>query len=126
MRPDIIKNAIRCKRCGEVIESQHTHDYVTCRCGAVSVDGGHCYLRRSGYFEDWEDLSIVEHYPDVIDADSVYYEVPRYGNQYTVCFSDLSTKEQEEIMSKMSKADLMRLCKIMADYVRSWASPKRY
>ena len=43
----IIRNAIQCKHCGETIESVNVHDYVTCSCGACSVDGGHDYLRRS-------------------------------------------------------------------------------
>ena len=42
----IIKNAIQCKQCGEVIESEHVHDFVQCKCGACAVDGGHDYLRR--------------------------------------------------------------------------------
>ena len=42
----IIKNAIRCKLCGEVIESKQVHDFVQCKCGACAVDGGHDYLRR--------------------------------------------------------------------------------
>ena len=43
----IIKNAIRCKKCGEIIESKSRHDYVQCKCGSCAVDGGHNYLRRS-------------------------------------------------------------------------------
>lgn len=43
----IIKNAIRCKLCGEVIESTDRHNYVECKCGACAVDGGHDYLRRT-------------------------------------------------------------------------------
>ena len=42
----IIKNAIQCKLCGEVIESKHVHDFVQCKCGACAVNGGHDYLRR--------------------------------------------------------------------------------
>lgn len=42
----IIKNAIQCKLCGEIIESTDRHQYVTCKCGACAVDGGHDYLRR--------------------------------------------------------------------------------
>ena len=56
----IKENKIRCKKCGEIIESKNVHDYVTCKCGACAVDGGHVYLRRSGYLGDWEDLSVVE------------------------------------------------------------------
>lgn len=56
----IIRNAIQCKYCGDTIESVNVHDYVTCSCGACSVDGGHDYLRRSyrtSPEEDFIDLS---------------------------------------------------------------------
>ena len=43
----IIRNAIQCKRCGDIIESTYRHEYVQCKCGACAVDGGHDYLRRS-------------------------------------------------------------------------------
>ena len=42
----IIKNQVKCNHCGDIIESKHRHDFVTCKCGRVSVDGGHAYLRR--------------------------------------------------------------------------------
>ena len=56
----IIKNAIRCRICGEEIESKHTHHFHTCRCGACSADGGHEYLRRC-YKEEgcYEEISVV-------------------------------------------------------------------
>lgn len=44
---EILRNAIKCNLCGDVIESKGRHDYVTCSCGAVAVDGGHSYLRRT-------------------------------------------------------------------------------
>lgn len=56
----IIKNAIQCKKCGNIIESKSVHDFVTCSCGACSVDGGHEYLRRCGNLEDMIDLSVIE------------------------------------------------------------------
>lgn len=55
----IIKNAIRCKICGDVIESTSVHDIKSCSCKACTVDSGHEYLRRCGNREDWEDVSIV-------------------------------------------------------------------
>ena len=53
----IIKNAIKCKKCGETIESCSVHDFKFCSCGSCAVDGGHEYLRRCGNPEDWKELS---------------------------------------------------------------------
>ena len=46
----IIKNAAKCLKCGETIESKHRHDFVSCSCGNLFVDGGKEYLRR-GYID---------------------------------------------------------------------------
>lgn len=57
----IIENKIRCKHCGDVIKSKHQHDFSTCRCGKVSVDGGTLYLKRSFCTSpelDYEELSV--------------------------------------------------------------------
>ena len=62
----IIVNKIRCKRCGDVIESKSVHDFKFCKCEAVAVDGGHDYLRRLGETEDWEDLSKYETVDEVV------------------------------------------------------------
>lgn len=56
----ITVNKIRCKRCGDVIESVSVHEFKFCKCAAVAVDGGHEYLRRCGNLEDFEDLSECE------------------------------------------------------------------
>lgn len=57
----IKKNATRCKICGDVIESKTTHDFETCSCGNVSVDGGHEYLHRCFQAKDkYEELSEYE------------------------------------------------------------------
>ena len=54
----IIKNAIQCKLCGDIIESTYRHDYVQCKCGACAVDGGHDYFCRSCRNQDcYIDLS---------------------------------------------------------------------
>lgn len=58
----IKRNAIKCNHCGDIIESTHVHDFKTCSCGTVSVDGGKEYLRRCFMKspEDFEDLSEME------------------------------------------------------------------
>ena len=57
----IIENSAKCLKCGDKIISKHRHDYITCSCGNVSVDGGLDYRRR--VFKDmetWIDTSILE------------------------------------------------------------------
>jgi len=56
----ILRNRAYCNKCNATIESTHRHDFVTCPCGAISVDGGHDYLRRVGNIEDISDISEVE------------------------------------------------------------------
>ena len=50
------KNKIKCKTCGDIIESRFTHDFQQCKCGNVYVDGGLSYQRIGcpvGNPEDW-------------------------------------------------------------------------
>ena len=60
MNEKIIANKIKCKKCGYIIESTHRHDFKSCNCGRVGVDGGKDYLRRVGNIEDYEELSEIE------------------------------------------------------------------
>lgn len=48
----IVRNSARCLACNDEIESTHRHDFVTCSCGAIFVDGGTAYLRRG-----WDERS---------------------------------------------------------------------
>jgi hypothetical protein len=55
----LIKNQAKCLKCGDVLVSRHRHDFVTCSCGALSVDGGQSYARR--LFKEqsgWEEQSV--------------------------------------------------------------------
>jgi hypothetical protein len=67
---DIWINAAICHKCAEYVRSRNVHDFVTCRCGNISVDGGSYYAKRS--FEDrtgssWTD--IVVPYKESTNAD---------------------------------------------------------
>ena len=78
MKERIIRNAIRCKRCNDVIESKGVHDFVWCSCKACAVDGGTEYLRRCFADKDcYEELSVVskgynklvrDRIPEIIEA----------------------------------------------------------
>lgn len=43
------RNRVRALCCDVVIESKHQHDFVTCTCGKVSIDGGTGGLWRRVY-----------------------------------------------------------------------------
>jgi len=60
-RQRVLRNRAQCRLCEDVIESRHRHDFVSCRCGEISVDGGAAYLRRAANnFENFVDLSETE------------------------------------------------------------------
>lgn len=42
----ILTNKVKCKKCGDVIESNYTHDFKWCSCKTIAVDGGKSYLKR--------------------------------------------------------------------------------
>lgn len=42
----IIRNAAKCRLCGDVIESRRLYDNQTCSCGEISVEGGKNYIGR--------------------------------------------------------------------------------
>lgn len=62
-RTVVVRNQCQCKKCGDIIESKHRHDFVSCKCGAIFTDGGRDYIRRGA-----QDLS------DVIDMSESYEE----------------------------------------------------
>lgn len=62
----IKRNAVRCLKCGDVIESKYRHDFVSCSCGQTFVDGGLDYCRVGGnpgeieFLTEWEDNDTKE------------------------------------------------------------------
>lgn len=55
------KNAIQCRKCGDVIESKFTHDFKYCSFRSVGVDGGLEYARITG---DLENVIKLHEYDD--------------------------------------------------------------
>ena len=68
----IITNKIKCRTCGDVIESFFTHDLKRCKCGAVEIDGGKEYLRRSAKnLDDIIELSTVINEDEIQEKDMI-------------------------------------------------------
>ena len=55
-KPRILHNRIRCKICGEVLESRSTHDFQQCECG-IFIDGGRDYVRVGGWNGDEDEMN---------------------------------------------------------------------
>lgn len=55
----IVSNKAMCEKCHTVIESMTVHDYVSCACRAIFVDGGKEYLRRGAdSWKNFKELSV--------------------------------------------------------------------
>lgn len=89
LRP--IVNKIRCKFCGDIIESFSVHDFKRCRCGRCSTDGGQEYAQRSFITENPEDT-----YEDL----SIYY------NDETKEFIPAANAKKEDVLLKPSKVEV--------------------
>jgi len=67
MREVVTLNKAQCKKCDDIIESKHRHDFRWCKCGSIAVDGGKSYIRRIGEPEDIIELS--EAYQEEYESD---------------------------------------------------------
>lgn len=54
----ILSNQVRCTKCGDTPFSANRHDFRSCKCGSIAVDGGMDYLRRVGDTSTYEEMSI--------------------------------------------------------------------
>lgn len=90
MKPVIfLRNRIKCKLCGDIIESEHNYDFKYCKCGKTHIDGGHCCPRfGSSNLDNVETLFIVCDDINKLDIsntsdrlrltyDGVLYEIPK-------------------------------------------------
>lgn len=55
-------NAAQCVKCGDVIESKHRHDFRSCSCGAIFVDGGLEYSRAGA--DTWANFISLSEYEE--------------------------------------------------------------
>ncbi len=77
-----MKNRAKCKLCSDIIESFHRYDYVTCKCGEISVDGGNDYLRCAA--KDWNNFLRIDNEGNIV--------IPKITEKE----SEINSSEQEE------------------------------
>ena len=61
-RRRITRSRARCTKCGAIVESKHAHDFVSCPCGSIFLDGGPDYVRYG--WQDPADLELMTEYAD--------------------------------------------------------------
>jgi hypothetical protein len=87
------RHAMRCKKCGDTIESKSRHDYVRCSCGAIALDGGISLGNRvCGSLCDMEDKSVYR-YMD--------------GKKKVYLPSDVLQKRFEEIQRRFERRNVL-------------------
>lgn len=74
---DVHRNRIRCRICGDIVESTDRHDFASCSCLSCSADGGTAYLRRvwdsskGDVDEVFEELSDWTEYSIIYDLETI-------------------------------------------------------
>ena len=123
----ITRNAIKCKKCGDVIESNFRHDYKRCSCGKCAVDGEHDYLRRCEEPDNWEDLSEVEEievnpkykvgdivlftYPiDLFELKGKIVSVDTYRNSVEINY-DIMSLDSKQLCHTVNEESIINLLK---------------
>lgn len=86
----ILRNAIQCKICGEIVESKSTHDFVPCKCWRESkgqkgcaCDGGLSYLRWLGNPDEFTSLAETRMFTDE-ERDEYNKEVDEIAEKYGI------------------------------------------
>lgn len=57
-----MRNIAQCRLCKDIIESKHRHDFVSCKCGAIFIDGGQDYQRCGA--KDLDDVIYLDKMPE--------------------------------------------------------------
>jgi hypothetical protein len=58
---DVWSNEAKCLSCGDVLRSKNKHNFITCSCGNLSVDGGSAYTKRlfRDEVDSWVEMSVL-------------------------------------------------------------------
>lgn len=98
-----MRNRAKCRKCQDIIESFHSIDFVSCRCGTIAIDGGtHKY---KVYADDFS---------DIIRVDDL-------GNEIYIQVQDSIIKNSEDPPTQ-SKKDLLGLLEDAIKNMENWPS----
>ncbi len=84
-----MRNRAKCKLCNSIIESFHIYDYVPCKCGEISIDGGPGELKCAS--KNWIN----------------FLRVDDEGNEIVVSVQEKDNLNQLDIDMKPTKKDMI-------------------
>lgn len=119
----ILRNQAECLMCEEHILSIHKHDFKTCTCGRLYVDGGIDYLRRGGDPKFYRETSIsipdgfslrsAAQYLGILDA---LGDSPVAGTTYLEGEILALSKVKPWYTVAKDKRELVKLCRNLKDW----------
>jgi hypothetical protein len=96
-----MKNRAKCKLCGDVIESKHRNDYVTCSCGEITIDGGNDYFKASAI--NWENFLRIDDEGNEIIVTVIEKESTKELSKEVVQPKKPTKKEIIDVLEEMVK-----------------------
>ena len=103
---------IRCRKCGDILQSKYRHDFKMCRCGSCYIEGGDDYCRVGGDKKDIEWIDRKENKRKQLRSN--WYTEGKFGEKYREIL-DTNNKylySQGRYHTKIKKEDLTE------DYVK--------
>jgi len=109
----IIINASKCLMCGDTIFSRSRHDFRSCYCGNLSVDGGPFYHDDSGMIGGEKYGRRMVYITNMIEIDNVKIDLAAIdlNNIEKILFNDWNQRKNEYgIYCDHSYTDEQRCC----------------
>lgn len=104
-----MRNRAKCKLCGDILESFHRYDYVTCRCGEISIDGGGDYYHCS-----------AKNFDNFLRVDDE-------GNEIVVKIQDAdNSTTKEESQPELKRKDLIDMLEAMYKNIENLPSAAQH
>lgn len=89
---------IRCRKCGDILQSKYRHDFQMCKCGSCYIDGGDDYCRVGGEKEniEWIDRNDGKQFKYLFDYCEEIINKKIMSNWYTRGKLDRKTWKLED------------------------------
>lgn len=75
----LMYNGAECLKCGDIITSTDRHDFKSCKCGAIFVDGGYEYARAGA--DTWANFKSLSKYESFVRDETKYEEECRLAGR---------------------------------------------